>query len=65
MSTNDLDYPMRQITDRRYFEPAGARPNTGSVELTLECGHKTKRRQSSEPVSQCRCEQCYYDQSVT
>lgn len=56
--------PMRKIVDRRYYEPKYAPANTGSVELTLECGHKIRRKQSSEPRHQCRCEDCYYDQSV-
>lgn len=58
------DYPMRRITERRYYTPQYASHGTGSVELTLDCGHKVRRKRSSEPRRQCRCQECYADCSA-
>ncbi len=65
VTADDPTIPMKQIVDRRYYAPKHAAPGTGSVELTLECGHKIHRKRSDEPRYQCRCEPCYYDQSVS
>ena len=62
--SDDPTIPMKKIVDRRYYEPKSAPHGTGSVELTLECGHKVRRKQSAEPRYQVRCEDCYYDQSA-
>lgn len=55
---------LKKISDRRYYEPKSAPHGTGSVELSLECGHKIHRKQSAEPRYQARCQYCYYDQSA-
>lgn len=58
----DETFPLRAITDRRYYHPKNATAGTGSVELTLECGHKIRKKRSAEPRRFARCEDCFYDQ---
>lgn len=54
-------HPLREITARHYYSPSSAPKGTGSVELTLECGHSEFRKRSAEPGRRARCWACYMD----
>lgn len=54
-------HPLRRITVRYYYEHPSAPTGTGSVELTLECGHAEFRKRSAEPGRRARCWACYID----
>ena len=54
-------WPLRRITVRYHYEHKSAPAGTGSVELTLECGHAEFRKRSAEPKRQARCWACYMD----
>lgn len=59
------DFVWRKVTGRSYYHPKYAAANAGGVELTLECGHKQRRKRSAEPGpnAKVKCTECYYDQS--
>ncbi len=51
--------PLREITGRNYFRPKSAPIGTGSVELTLSCGHHEFRKRSRDPGLRARCWACH------
>jgi len=50
--------PLRQIVKRERYFPMSAPTGTGSVMLTLECGHEVHCKQSKEPKYRARCWYC-------
>lgn len=59
----DESYPLREIVQREYVAPKYCRAGTGTVILTLSCGHRVRRPISAEPRKAVRCEDCYFDQT--
>ena len=50
--------PLRGIVKRQWYSPASAPHGTGSVMLTLKCGHEVHCKQSKEPKRRARCYHC-------
>lgn len=57
--------PLKKIIGREYYEPKSAPIGTGSVALSLECGHTERRKASQEPDYRARCLQCTYKEGTT
>lgn len=55
------NYPLREIIARRYYRMPNAKIGTGSVELTLNCGHGEFRSRNKEPHVRARCWACHID----
>lgn len=54
-------WPLREIVARKYYRTAGAKLGSGSVELSLSCGHTEFRKRSGEPHVRARCWDCHMD----
>lgn len=50
--------PLKPIVKREYYRHPFTPKGSGSVFLTLECGHMVRRKCSEEPKRQARCLQC-------
>ena len=53
--------PLREIVVRNYYRHDSAPIGTGSVWLTLSCGHIECRKRSRDPGLRARCWACHME----